>query len=168
MRGQSAECADNFVSLLSKVRKLRFFSNQQVRFRQSSRLDKLLDDLERTVSTGSGAGLPLLAQRTIARQITLKECIGRGRFGEVYVGEWRGEKVAVKIFLSRDEPSWQRETDIYRHNMVRHSNLLRWIASDNKGFLCIKNGLKIAFDCRYGHIHPVVAGHGVLAKRFPL
>lgn len=41
--------------------------------------------------------MPLLAQRTIARQITLKECIGRGRFGEVYVGEWRGEKVAVKV-----------------------------------------------------------------------
>jgi hypothetical protein len=85
------------------------------------------------VSTGSGAGMPMLAQRTIARQITLQDCIGRGRFGEVYMGDWRGEKVAVKIFLSRDEPSWQRETDIYRHNMVRHSNLLRWIASDNKG-----------------------------------
>lgn len=108
----------------------------------------MLEDLERTVSTGSGAGMPMLAQRTIARQITLHECIGRGRFGEVYVGDWRGEKVAVKIFLSRDELSWQRETDIYRHNMVRHSNLLRWIASDNKGtvifFYAAKGSVKLA------------------------
>lgn len=97
-----------------------------------SRLERLLDDLEVTMSTGSGSGMPILAQRTISRQIELRECIGRGRFGEVFVGEWRGEAVAVKIFLSRDESSWQRETEVYRTNMLRHSNLLRWIASDNK------------------------------------
>lgn len=51
----------------------------------------------------------------------------------MFVGEWKGEKVAVKIFLSRDEQSWHRETEIFRTNMLRHSNLLRWIASDNKG-----------------------------------
>ncbi|CAK5066260.1 unnamed protein product [Meloidogyne enterolobii] len=98
-------------------------------------LKKLIGDLERKqnpISTGSGAGMPILVQRTIAWQIILKDCIGRGRFGEVYMGEWRAEKVAVKIFLSRDEPSWQRETDIYKHNMLRHSNLLRWIGSDTK------------------------------------
>ncbi|KAI1724991.1 protein tyrosine kinase domain-containing protein [Ditylenchus destructor] len=76
-----------------------------------SRLERLLDDLEVTMSTGSGAGMPILAQRTISRQIELRECIGRGRFGE---------------------SSWQRETEVYRTNMLRHSNLLRWIASDNK------------------------------------
>lgn len=48
-----------------------------------SRLERLLDDLEVTMSTGSGAGMPILAQRTISRQIELRECIGRGRFGEV-------------------------------------------------------------------------------------
>ena len=103
-------------------------------------LKKLIGDLERKqnpISTGSGAGMPILVQRTIAWQIILKDCIGRGRFGEVYMGEWRAEKVAVKIFLSRDEPSWQRETDIYKHNMLRHSNLLRWIGSDTKGFFDI-------------------------------
>ena len=31
-------------------------------------------------------GLPLLVQRTIARQIGLQEIIGKGRYGEV----WRG------------------------------------------------------------------------------
>lgn len=75
----------------------------------------------------------VLARRTIARQIQLKHSVARGRFGEVWLGDWRGEKVAVKIFASRDEQSWKRETEIYSTNMLRHNNVLRWIASDNKG-----------------------------------
>lgn len=73
---------------------------------------------------GSGAGLPLLVQRTIARQIQLMDLIGKGRYGEVYRGKWRGESVAVKIFLSRDECSWFREAEIYQTVMLRHENLL--------------------------------------------
>lgn len=46
-------------------------------------------------------GLPLLVQRSIARQIQLMDIIGKGRFGEVWRGRWRGEYVAVKIFSSR-------------------------------------------------------------------
>ena len=34
----------------------------------------------------------------MARQVCLKEVVGRGRFGEVRRGEWRGSNVAVKIF----------------------------------------------------------------------
>ena len=73
---------------------------------------------------GSGSGLPLLVQRTIARQIHLVGLIGKGRFGEVYKGVWRGQSVAVKIFSSRDECSWFREAEIYQTTMLRHENLL--------------------------------------------
>ena len=48
-------------------------------------------------SSGSGSGLPLLVQRTIAKQIQMVESIGKGRYGEVYLAMWRGEKVAVKV-----------------------------------------------------------------------
>ncbi|KAG8139653.1 hypothetical protein E2320_002414 [Naja naja] len=57
-------------------------------------------------TSGSGSGLPLLVQRTIARTIVLQESIGKGRFGEVWRGKWRGEEVAVKIFSSREERSY--------------------------------------------------------------
>ena len=69
---------------------------------------------EHSVTSGSGSGMPLLIQRTLAKQITLGECIGKGRYGEVWRGIWHGESVAVKIFFSRDEASWTRETEIYR------------------------------------------------------
>lgn len=78
-------------------------------------------------------GLPLLVQRTIARQIILLDTIGKGRYGEVYKGRWKGDYVAVKIFSSREERSWFRETEIYQTVMLRHANILGFIAADNKG-----------------------------------
>jgi predicted Ser/Thr protein kinase len=77
-----------------------------------------------TLHTGSGSGLPLLIQRTIARQVVLHDCIGKGRYGEVYRGKWRGEDVAVKIFSTRDECSWRRETEMYQTVMLRHEHIL--------------------------------------------
>ncbi|XP_056011203.1 TGF-beta receptor type-1-like isoform X2 [Ostrea edulis] len=82
--------------------------------------------------SGSGSGLPLLVQRTIARQIQLVEIIGKGRYGEVWRGRWRAENVAVKIFSSREERSWIREAEIYQTVMLRHENILGFIAADNK------------------------------------
>ncbi|XP_069826242.1 activin receptor type-1-like isoform X2 [Dendropsophus ebraccatus] len=90
-----------------------------------STLGDLLD-----CTTGSGSGLPFLVQRTVARQVTLVECVGKGRYGEVWRGLWQGENVAVKIFSSRDEQSWFRETEIYNTVLLRHENILGFIASD--------------------------------------
>ena len=59
--------------------------------------------------------------------------IGEGRFGNVYLGLWRGEKVAVKIFSTLDEESWFRETQIYMTEMLRHENILGFVAADNRG-----------------------------------
>lgn len=95
---------------------------------------KTLKDLIYDVTaSGSGSGLPLLVQRTIARTIVLQEIVGKGRFGEVWHGRWCGEDVAVKIFSSRDERSWFREAEIYQTVMLRHENILGFIAADNKG-----------------------------------
>ncbi|XP_077812295.1 activin receptor type-1C isoform X2 [Macaca mulatta] len=94
---------------------------------------KTLKDLIYDVTaSGSGSGLPLLVQRTIARTIVLQEIVGKGRFGEVWHGRWCGEDVAVKIFSSRDERSWFREAEIYQTVMLRHENILGFIAADNK------------------------------------
>ncbi|XP_061471203.1 serine/threonine-protein kinase receptor R3 [Rhineura floridana] len=92
-----------------------------------STLENLLND---DCTTGSGSGLPFLVQRTVARQISLVECVGKGRYGEVWRGTWHGENVAVKIFSSRDEQSWFRETEIYNTVLLRHDNILGFIASD--------------------------------------
>uniref|UniRef100_UPI00398F3C98 TGF-beta receptor type-1-like n=1 Tax=Pristiophorus japonicus TaxID=55135 RepID=UPI00398F3C98 len=93
---------------------------------------KTLKDLLTDMTTGSGSGLPLLVQRTIARTIVLHEIVGKGRFGEVWHGKWHGEDVAVKIFSSREERSWFREAEIYQTVMLRHENILGFIAADNK------------------------------------
>ncbi|XP_061544742.1 activin receptor type-1B-like isoform X1 [Phycodurus eques] len=95
--------------------------------------DRSLQDFIYDLSTsGSGSGLPLFVQRTVARTIVLQEVIGKGRFGEVWRGRWRGGDVAVKIFSSREERSWFREAEIYQTIMIRHENILGFIAADNK------------------------------------
>ena len=50
----------------------------------------------------------------------------------MWKGEWRGDFVAVKIFSSIDEKSWSREVEIYQTVMLRHENILGFIAADNK------------------------------------
>ena len=81
-------------------------------------------------TSGSGSGHPFLVQRTVARNIRLGDPIGSGRYGQVLVGHHQGEMVAVKKFASRDEQSWRRETEIYSTVLLRHENILVYIASD--------------------------------------
>ncbi|XP_014776832.2 bone morphogenetic protein receptor type-1B [Octopus bimaculoides] len=72
-------------------------------------------------------------QRTIAKQIYLIKSIGKGRYGEVWKGKWRGENVAVKIFFTTEEDSWFRETELYQTVLLRHDNILGFLAADIKG-----------------------------------
>lgn len=90
-----------------------------------STLQEYLDD-----TSGSGSGLPFLIQRTLAKQVTLQQSIGGGRYGVVHKGIWHGESVAVKIFSSLDGESWNRETEIYNTVQLRHKNILGYIGSD--------------------------------------
>uniref|UniRef100_A0A1B0ABM6 receptor protein serine/threonine kinase n=1 Tax=Glossina pallidipes TaxID=7398 RepID=A0A1B0ABM6_GLOPL len=90
----------------------------------------LREYLQHSVTSGSGSGLPVFIQRTLNKQVSLIECIGRGKYGEVWRGQWHGENVAVKIFTSRDENSWRRETEIYCTVALRHENILGFIGSD--------------------------------------
>ncbi|KAM9331077.1 activin receptor type-1-like [Gastrophryne carolinensis] len=90
----------------------------------------LADLLDESCTSGSGSGLPFLVQRTVARQITLADCVGKGRYGEVWRGLWQGESVAVKIFASREEKSWSKETELYNTVLLRHENILGFVASD--------------------------------------
>ncbi|XP_063897542.1 activin receptor type-1 isoform X1 [Helicoverpa armigera] len=90
----------------------------------------LREYLECSVTSGSGSGLPLMVQRTLAKQVSLCHCVGKGRYGEVWRGSWYADSVAVKIFFSRDEASWRRETEIYSTVLLRHDNILAYIGSD--------------------------------------
>ncbi|XP_018581275.1 activin receptor type-1-like isoform X2 [Scleropages formosus] len=106
-------------------------TEKAVTLKASGTRDPTYEDMfDEFCTSGSGTGLPYLVQRTVARQITLAECVGKGRYGEVWRGTWMGESVAVKIFSSRDEQSWFRETEIYNTVQLRHENILGFIASD--------------------------------------
>ena len=80
--------------------------------------------IEQSMTSGSGAGFPLLVQTTVARQLHFLKNIGRGRYGEVWKARFRDQDVAVKIFSTLDEVSWQTEMDLYATQMLRHENIL--------------------------------------------
>lgn len=89
-----------------------------------------ISDITLSCTSGSGGGMPHLVERTIARGTTLGEMIGGGRFGQVYLGYYQGERYAVKKFFSRDEQSWFREREIYNSFNMRHDNILTYVAAD--------------------------------------
>ena len=88
------------------------------------------DSMLETMTSGSGSGIPRMVERTIAKQIELQEVIGSGRYGQVYLGDYRDDHVAVKIFSTVDEESWNREKDIYSIVLIRHDNILGYIGAD--------------------------------------
>lgn len=71
--------------------------------------------------------------------------LGKGRYGEVWRGLWHGENVAVKIFSSRDEQSWFRETEIYNTVLLRHDNILGKQSGNWEGEVhCVRHGAGIS------------------------
>jgi serine/threonine protein kinase len=93
----------------------------------------------------SDSGLPSCVQRTVSRDIKLyTQSIGRGRFGNVYLGVWRDQKVAVKTCWSSSNGFFENELLIL--DMLRHKNILRLIAADNMGKSdCIEKWLIIDY-----------------------
>ncbi|XP_044006153.1 activin receptor type-1-like [Aphidius gifuensis] len=91
----------------------------------------------KSLTSGSGSGLPVLVQRTLSKHVSLIECLGSGGGNgggfnsEVWKGSWNGESVAVKIYLSHDYSYWQSETEVYSQLLTsRHDNILGYIGSD--------------------------------------
>lgn len=125
------------------------------------------------ISSGSGSGLPLLVQRTVAKQIQMVESIGKGRYGEVWLARWRGEKVAVKVFFTTEEASWFRETEIYQTVLMRHENILGFIAADIKGTGSWTQMLLITDYHENGSLHDylqtiVLDTHGLMTMAYSI
>ena len=58
-------------------------------------------DQDGSITSGSGSGMPFLVQRTLAKQIQLGACIGKGRYGEVSGKQRMCQKLTyVLYFLS--------------------------------------------------------------------
>lgn len=110
-------------------------------------------------SSGSGSGLPSLVQSTIAKQIQMVHSIGKGRYGEVWLAQWRMEKVAVKVFFTTEEASWFRETEIYQTVLMRHENILGFIAADIKGTGSWTQMLLITDYHENGSLHDYLQNH---------
>lgn len=98
-------------------RKQQYYKNYPDKFHHNPEIYGTLTNLV-DPSSGSGSGCPMLVQRTISKQIQMVASVGKGRYGEVWLARWRGERVAVKVFITTEEQSWCRETEIYQTVLV--------------------------------------------------
>ena len=84
---------------------------------------------------------------------SINECIFT-----IFIDRWRGERVAVKVFFTTEEASWFRETEIYQTVLMRHDNILGFIAADIKGNKCILSVTKAILETpktyKHHHHHP--------------
>ncbi|CBY06751.1 unnamed protein product [Oikopleura dioica] len=85
-------------------------------------------------TTGSGRGTSNLARRTIAKDLSVstQDAIGQGRFGSVFSGTFRFDKVAIKYFYPQCEDSFQNETAIFHKPTInlRDEHIVGFVASD--------------------------------------
>ena len=71
-------------------------------------------------------------QKSILDEVRLERTIANGKFGKVYLGEWRSGKVAVKRFETRNTISYENEKLMYETSMFHHENLLHCIMCGRK------------------------------------
>lgn len=148
------------VCLVVRRRRRRVAKEQQCLVESTTYSSNAITDLVEQ-SSGSGSGLPLLVQRTIAKQIQMQHSVGKGRYGEVWLARWRDEKVAVKVFNTTEEASWFRETEIYQTVLMRHDNILGFIAADIRGNGSWTQMLLITDFHEFGSLHDYLQ-HSVL------
>ena len=114
------------------------------------------------LSTTTGSGPGELIQRTIARDVHIeheKGPIGKGRFGCVWAARWHSDLVAVKVFFSMHEESWSWEANIYQSCLIRHENILGFIAADIKGNGFAVNMLLITDYHPFGSLYDFLGSH---------
>ncbi|KAK3761697.1 hypothetical protein RRG08_016129 [Elysia crispata] len=133
---------------------------KELGLRQQAATCKLLEadalwkeDFGDQMSSGSGRGQPHLVKQTVGKQVTMEKLIGKGRFGEVWRGKWRGEDVAVKTFSSREETSYKQESEMYNTILLRHDNILGFCAADTIGINSTTQHLLIMHYHRNGSLY---------------
>ena len=103
-------------------------------------------------------------QRTIARQVQLTKLIGTGQFSRVYEALWRNDKVAVRLYQSRDEAVWLKECGFFE-DMRQHDNILAFIASDRLGAPSATELYLITEYCPHGSLFEYLRSDHCLTKK---
>lgn len=74
-------------------------------------------------------------------EVAIKEKIGRGSFGDIYLGEWRGVEVAVKKI------AYANLTEKFVQELWREAHLMKYVLSTfNSIIFLLRSKLKFSWD----------------------
>lgn len=62
-------------------------------------------------------------RRTILREVKKERLLGKGRFSEKWIVNWKGDRIVMKLFTTLEEDQWTREISIYATGLS-HVNVL--------------------------------------------
>lgn len=74
-------------------------------------LAQLIEQAQRTTADSH---LSTMVQKTVVCRSNVVKHLHSGSFGEVYLGKWREDQVAVKIFSERHSDVWYKEVEVYQ------------------------------------------------------
>ena len=74
-------------------------------------LAQLIEQAQRTTADSH---LSTMVQKTVVCRSNVVKHLHSGSFGEVYLGKWREDQVAIKIFSERHSDVWYKEVEVYQ------------------------------------------------------
>lgn len=74
-------------------------------------LAQLIEQAQRTTADSH---LSTMVQKTVVCRSNVVKHLHSGRFGELYLGKWREDQVAIKIFSERHSNVWYKEVEVYQ------------------------------------------------------
>ena len=81
-------------------------------------LAQLIEQAQRTTADSH---LSTMVQKTVVCRSNVVKHLHSGSFGELYLGKWREDQVAIKIFSERHSDVWYKEVEVYQVSFHRTS-----------------------------------------------
>lgn len=74
-------------------------------------LAQLMEQAQRTTADGH---LSTMVQKTVVCRSSTVKHLHSGSFAELYLGKWRDDQVAIKVFSERHSDVWYKEVEVYQ------------------------------------------------------
>lgn len=74
-------------------------------------LAQLMEQAQKTTADGH---LSTMVQKTVVCRSSTVKHLHSGSFAELYLGKWRDDQVAIKVFSERHSDVWYKEVEVYQ------------------------------------------------------
>lgn len=89
----------------------------------------------------------------------VQSVLGCGTYSTVWLGKYKGDRAAVKTFMSSGISLWKNETNIYLQNCMEHENILQFRTAGEKECYEGHKLYLITDYCEFGSLKKYLTSH---------